>query len=53
MWIVYTRETGKHSAWTTKAGARKQVEVLRDHGYRDAYTEKDETVSCENGHYYV
>ena len=43
----------KHSAWNTRAEADKQKAVLRDVGYRHISSEYDETVQCENGHYYV
>ena len=53
----------RHSAWNNKREALHQAEVLWQNGYiyldpvwntkLDDFIEFDETISCENGHYYV
>ena len=63
MWIVKFGDNRRHSAWNSKQEALHQAEVLEQHGYIKPYRrharafanfiEYDETVSCENGHYYV
>jgi len=61
MWIVKFGNNTRHSAWSSKNEAKHQVEVLINHGMIkiSRYTlltdfiEFDDTVSCENGHYYV
>lgn len=42
----------KHSAWFSKAEARKQIEVLENHGYKDCYFEVIDH-NYENGQYFV
>jgi hypothetical protein len=53
MYIVYLKNNKKHSAWSTKEAAQHQVQVLEGYGYKGAYYEYDETIICDNGHYYV
>ena len=62
MWIVKFGDNRRHSAWRSKKEARHQAEVLEQNGYIKPdrrnqtladFVEFDETVSCENGHYYV
>ena len=57
MWIVKINDYQRHSAWNSKKEAIKQFEVLVDYGYlkgeSEDFIEFDETVNCENGHYYV
>ena len=63
MWIVKLGDNTRHSAWNTKKEALHQAEVLENYGYirpdrRQSngladFLERDDTVSCENGHYYV
>ena len=59
MWIVFYADKTRHSAWLSKSEALKQALVLKNSGYYKAnqpisdFVEFDETVSCENGHYFV
>lgn len=53
MWIVIINETVRHSAWTNFQDATSQMRVLKDSGYKSVCIRRDQTVSCENGHYYV
>lgn len=61
MWIVKLVDNNRHSAWLSKNDALHQVEVLKEYGYyrfideEDLvnFVELDETVVCEDGHYYV
>jgi len=57
MWIVKINDYQRHSAWNSKKEAIKQFEVLKNYGYLkgnwEDFIEFDETVNCENGHYYV
>ena len=61
MFIAMLEENEKHSAWDTFEEAQHQVEVLRENGYYQHimdfhsadFVEQDDTVSCENGHYYI
>jgi predicted secreted protein len=62
MWIVKLGDNTRHSAWRSRMEALIQAEALEDRGYikpssdaqtLDEFVEYDETVSCENGHYYV
>jgi hypothetical protein len=63
MWIVKLSDNTRHSAWNSKREALHQAEVLEQHGYIKVerwwggtladFIEYDETVTCENGHYYV
>jgi hypothetical protein len=60
MWIVLLKNKVRHSAWLTKGQAVHQLEVLRDAGVIKLYNQPlkafitfDDTVSCEDGHYYV
>ena len=52
MWIVYIGKV-RHSAWQGSASALHQKTVLEDNGYKYITIKYDETVSTENGHYYV
>lgn len=54
MFIVWNGNE-KHSAWYSKKEAQEQVETLIRYGYREGrlYIKFDETVQCENGHYYI
>lgn len=54
MFIVWNGKE-RHSAWETKSEAMEQVRVLIEYGYREGklFIKYDETVRCENGHYYV
>lgn len=50
--IVYLKNGKKHSAWDSVAEAKKQIEVLKNHGYKGCYY--DTVEHCyENGHYFV
>lgn len=57
MFVVYLPNNKKHSAWNTRSEAKHQVETLINNGYGTKWSkpfyEFDETVDCENGHYYV
>lgn len=61
MWIVKFGDNTRHSAWSSKKSAIKQVNVLIDKGYIrlerrvivDDFIEYDSTVTCEDGHYYI
>ena len=63
MWIVKLGDNTRHSAWNSKKEALHQAEVLEQHGYIqpdryrsgkiEDFVEYDDTVQCENGHYYV
>ena len=57
MYIVMTngglRKGKKHSAWRSMEEAKKQLQVLKDYGYKQLHIVYDETVNCENGYYYV
>ena len=58
MWIVKFANNSRHSAWDTRKKALYQVEILKQFGYRGLtppanFVEYDETVTCEDGHYYV
>lgn len=61
MWIVKFNDNTRHSAWNTKKKALNQIRVLKEHGLitmrfwqtAEDFTEFDETVHCEDGHYYV
>ena len=54
MWLVVFRNNKRHSAWTSALGARNQIRVLKDYGYRiKTHPVYDSTLSCEDGHYYV
>ena len=53
MWIVVLNDDTRHSAWRSRQEAKHQVKTLLECGYKRNRIELDETVSCENGHYYV
>ena len=60
MWIVTLPNGTRHSAWNSKREAKRQADVCYEHGMgRDngrrleITVEYDDTVHCENGHYYV
>lgn len=58
MWIVKFFNGKRHSAWASKKDALAQAWVLSENGYEmraplRENIEFDETVRCENGHYYV
>ena len=61
MWIVKFGDNTRHSAWHSEQEARQQVLVLSYYGLIKLgrgcplghFVEYDETVVCENGHYYV
>ena len=61
MWIVHFWNGQRHSAWNTKKEALHQAETLIYKGISGNrhridpvdLISYDETVCCENGHYYV
>jgi len=57
MWIVKLGDNSRHSAWDSKKEALQQAKVLKNYGCIKGdlgnFVEYDDTVSCENGHYYV
>ena len=61
MWIVHFWNGQSHSAWNTEKEALRQAETLIDKGIAGNrhrinpadLVHYDETVCCENGHYYV
>jgi hypothetical protein len=52
MWIVFIGKE-KHSAWFSRFEATHQKKVLEVHGYKKVTITCDNTVNCENGHYYI
>lgn len=52
MYVVYTEDGERHSAWDNKREALHQKEVLEDHGYKDVYIEYED-IEEENSHYFV
>jgi hypothetical protein len=54
MYVVYTNDDEKHSAWDSSWKASKQMNVLKDNGYRGCYLEYEPVAEwVENGHYFV
>jgi hypothetical protein len=53
MFIVILSNGVRHSAWDKRNEAAKQLAVLREYGYKNPRIEFDDTVNCENGHYYI
>lgn len=53
MYIVYTENDAKHSAWEEKEDAKKQARVLKNNGYRGVSIEYDDTANYDDGHYFV
>lgn len=53
MYIVVLREQ-KHSAWNTWEQAQKQVEVLKEHGYRHIKIKFETDIEyLPNGYYFI
>lgn len=52
MFIVRFNDGSKHSAWNTINEAKKQIEVLKNYGYKFCYAEYIEC-NYNNGHYFV
>jgi hypothetical protein len=53
MYIVLLPDNTRHSAWDDAYQAVEQIRVLWNEGYNGCSISYDETVRCENGHYYV
>lgn len=54
MYVVYTEDGERHSAWDSTSEAKNQIRVLRDHGYKGCYYEYESVPEwVENGHYFV
>jgi len=58
MWIVIFGDKTRHSAWNSRKEAIEQVKVLADNRIikpivLSDFVYYDDTVTCENGHYYV
>lgn len=53
MYIVRLENNEKHSAWNTKQEALKQIDVLKNYGYRYPYYEYISGADYPNGHYFV
>jgi hypothetical protein len=50
--IVYLADGTMHSAWHSMAAARKQVEVLKNNGYKGCYPKYFDH-NYPDGHYFV